>query len=173
MSKHVKDLVVRDLQRRLEGVNDAVLVNVVGMPANDTVTLRKRLRSKGIGLLVVKNSLASRATEGTPLHAAFEGMEGSLAVVWGGEDFISLVKEVTSLDKSGEFQKFEPRGGVMDGEQLSPEKVKEISKWPNRLEQLSLLMGQVLSPGAKLVSQLLAPGAALASQIKKKSEEEE
>ncbi|HRX79134.1 MAG TPA: 50S ribosomal protein L10 [Pirellulaceae bacterium] len=171
MSKYVKDLVVQDLKRRLDGVDDAVLVNVVGMEANDTVLLRKKLRDKGIGLMVVKNTMAKRATEGTPLNAAFEGSEGSLAVVWGGEDFVSLVKEVTSVDKSGEFEKFEPRGGVMDGEHLSPDKVKEISKWPNRQEQLSLLMGQILAPGANLVSQLLAPGGALASQIKQKSEE--
>lgn len=171
MSKYVKDLVVQDLKRRLGGVDDAVLVNVVGMEANDTVLLRKQFRDKGIGLMVVKNSLARRATEGTPLNAAFEGIEGSLAVVWGGEDFVSLVKEVTKVDKSGEFAKFEPRGGVMDGEHLTSEKVKAISKWPNRMEQLSLLMGQVLAPGANLVSQLTAPGGALASQIKQKSEE--
>ena len=171
MSKYVKDLVVQDLRRRLDGVDDAVLVNVVGMHGNETVVLRKQLRDKGIGLLVVKNSLAKRATEGTPLNAAFEGAEGALAVVWGGEDFVSLVKEVTTVDKTGGFEKFEPRGGVMDGEHLTPEKVKEISKWPNRMEQLSLLMGQILAPGANLVSQLTAPGGALASQIKQKSEE--
>ena len=171
MSKYVKDLVVQDLKRRLDGVDDAVLVNVVGMEANDTVVLRKQLRDKVIGLLVVKNSLAKRATEGTPLNAAFDGAEGALAVVWGGEDFVSLVKEITKVDKGGGFEKFEPRGGVMDGEHLTPEKVKEISKWPNRMEQLSLLMGQVLAPGANLVSQLTAPGGALASQIKQKSEE--
>ncbi|MEX0819933.1 MAG: 50S ribosomal protein L10 [Pirellulaceae bacterium] len=170
MSKYVKDLVVQDLKRRLTGVDDAVLVNVIGMEANDTVLLRRQFRDKGIGLMVVKNSLAKRATEGSPLSAAFDGAEGSLAIVWGGEDFVSLVKEVTSVDKSGEFDKFEPRGGVMDGEHLTSEKVKEISKWPNRLEQLSLLMGQVLAPGANLVSQLTAPGGALASQIKQKSE---
>ncbi len=171
MSKYVKDLVMQDVKRRLDGVDDAVLVNVIGMEANDTVALRKQFRDKGIGLMVVKNSLAKRATEGTPLNAAFEGMEGSLAVVWGGEDFVSLVKEVTDVDKNGGFEKFEPRGGVMDGEHLDPDKVKEISKWPNRTEQLSMLMGQVLAPGANLLSQLSAPGGALASQIKQKSEE--
>ena len=171
MSKYVKDLVIQDLKRRLDGVDDAVLVNVVGMEANETVLLRKQFRDKGIGLLVVKNSLAKRATEGTPLNAAFEGAEGALAVVWGAEDFVSLVKEVTSVDKKGDFEKFEARGGVMDSEHLTPEKVKEISKWPNRAEQLSLLMGQVLAPGANLLSQLSAPGGALASQIEQKSEE--
>jgi large subunit ribosomal protein L10 len=173
MSKFVKELVTNDIRKRLEGVDDAVLVNVIGIEANDTVSLRRQLREKDIHLLVVRNSLAKRATEGTPLAPAFEGVEGTLAVVWGGEDFISLVKEVTKLDKSKDFKEFEARGGVMDGEQLTADRVREISKWPNREEQLSIVSGQILSPGAELVSQLLAPGGALASQIEKKSEGEE
>ena len=51
--------------------------------------------------------------------------------------------------------------------------MKAVSKWPSRQEQLSILFGQILSPGAKLSSQLLGAGAKLASQIKKKSEGEE
>lgn len=165
MSKYVKNLISKELSDRLDGVDDALLVNVIGMDANNTVVLRKQLREKDISLMVVKNSLARRATEGTPLAAAFEGVEGTLAVVWGGDDFISLAKEVTALDKSSDFEKFEARGGVMDGEGLTPERVKEISKWPNREEQLSILLGQILSPGAQLQAQLLAPGGALQSQI--------
>ena len=171
MSKAVKDLVISGLSKRLEGVNDCVLVDVIGMEANDTCALRKRLREKNISLTVVKNGLARRATEGTPLAPAFEQMEGSLAVCWGGEDFIDLVKEVTELDKGDEFEKFEARGGVMDGESLTSEKVKEISKWPNRVEQLSLLAGQILGPGSTLAAQLNGPGGTLAGQIKSKSEE--
>ena len=70
-----------------------------------------------------------------------------------------------------EFPGFEARGGVMDGEALSADKVKEVSKWPNRREQLALLVGQILGPGAQLAAQIKGPGAKLASQIKKKSEE--
>jgi large subunit ribosomal protein L10 len=55
---------------------------------------------------------------------------------------------------------------VLDGEKLDAEKLKAISKWPNRLEQLSILLGQILSPGATLLSQLSSPGGALVSQIK-------
>lgn len=172
MSKYVKNLITKDLARRLEGVEDAVLVNVVGMSANNTVQLRRELRDKNIQLMVVKTSLARRACEGTGLARAFEGAEGALAVVWGSEDFISLTKEITRIEKEGKYENFAPRGGVMDGERLSPERVAEISKWPNRQEQLSILVGQILSPGAQLVSQLLAPGGALASQIEKKAKEE-
>lgn len=172
MSKYVKNLVVQDVTRRLAGVQDAVLVNIVGMDANQTVGLRRQLREKNIHLLVVKNGLARRATEGTPLAAAFDGAEGSLAIVWGADDFVSLVKEMTKLDQGFEFAKFQTRGGVMDGERLTPEKVRDISKWPNRQQQLGILLGQILSPGAKLLSQINSPGGALASQIKKKSEGE-
>ena len=111
MSKFVKDLLTKDLQNRLEGVDDCVVADVIGLDANTTSTLRKRLREKGIGLMVVKNSLARRATEGTSLQNAFEGAEGTNAVLWGAEDFISLVKEVNELDKDDEaFEKFETRG---------------------------------------------------------------
>ena len=172
MSKYVKDLVAKDVARRLDGVSDALLVNVVGLDANRTVILRRELREKDIHLLVIKNSLAKRATEGTSLAAAFEGVTGALAMVWGGEDFVSLTKEICKLDAGRAYPEFEARGGVMDGDCLTADRVKEISKWPNRQEQLSLLSGQILSPGANLVSQLIGPGGALASQIEKKSEEE-
>lgn len=173
MSKYVKDLLTKGIAKRIDGVEDALLVDVIGMDANQSVALRRQLREKNISLMVVKNSLAKRATEGSALSRAFEGSEGSLALVWGGEDFISLTKEVSALDKSSDFEKFETRGGVMDGEALTADKVKEISKWPNREEQLSILSGQILSAGANLLSQLNAPGGLLVSQLDKKAEGEE
>jgi large subunit ribosomal protein L10 len=172
MSKKVKQLIARDISQRLDGVEDALLVNVIGLDANKTVLLRKQLSEKNINLLVVKNSLAKRATEGTPLAGAFNGTEGSLAIVWGAEDFVSLAKEVSTLDKSKEYEQFKARGGVMDGEHLSPERVQEISKWPSRTEQLSILMGQVLSPGANLAGALVGVSGELASQIKQIAEGE-
>ena len=172
MSKLVKNLLSKDLSNRLDGIEDCILANVIGMDANSTSALRKRLREKGIGMMVVKNSLAQRATEGTSLAAAFEGIGGTNAVLWGADDFVSLVKEATELNKDEEdFEVFETRGGAMDGVQLSPERVLEISKWPNRAEQLSMLVGQILGPGAQLAAQLKGPGGALVSQIKSKGEE--
>jgi ribosomal protein L10 len=173
MSKQLKNLIADEVKKRLEGVNDALLVNVIGLDSANTFLLRKELRSKNINLLVVKNSLARRATEGSPLSRAFDDTEGSLAIVWGAEDFVSLAKELVELHKKPEFEKFTPKGGVMEGERLSPEKVTEVSKWPNRAGQISIVLGQILSPGSKLLSQINAPGGKLLSQVKKKSEGEE
>ena len=172
MSKFVKELITGELKSKFDAVDDALLVDVIGMDANQSVALRKELREKGIGLMVVKKSLARRAKEGSPLAKALDDMEGSLAVCWGSEDFVSLAKEITRLDEDEEtFPKFSTRGGVMDGEQLSPDRVKEISKWPSRTEQLSLLVGQILGPGRTLAAQIKGPGGTLAAQIKSKAEE--
>src|SRR5438552_18807415 len=97
MSKFVKDLLTRDLKTQLTGVNDALLVNVVGLNSLKTSKLRTELRNKNIKLEVVKNSMAKRACEGSPLAKAFEGVEGSLAIVWGGDDFITLAKEIVRI----------------------------------------------------------------------------
>lgn len=170
MSKYVKDLITSEFKRRLDGVEDALLVNVVGMPNEQNVALRRQLRQKKINLMVIKNSLARRATEGSALAPAFEGAAGTLAVLWGGDDIVSLAKEVVRIAGLKEFAPFSPQGGVMDGQKLSPEEVTQVSKWPSRAEQLSLLVGQILSPGANLSAQLLGPGKKLNSQIKKKGE---
>ncbi|MCG8448881.1 MAG: 50S ribosomal protein L10 [Pirellulales bacterium] len=171
MSKYLKSLMTEELKNRLAGVEDALLVNVIGMEAEATVELRRELRQKDIQLMVVKNSLARRATEGTALAPAFEGSEGALAVVWGSEDVVSLAKEVTRLAGEDKYGPFDARGGVMDGAKLSADDVKAVSKWPSRQEQLSLLVGQILGPGATLSAQLLGPGGSLASQVKQKGEE--
>lgn len=174
MSKFVKDLISQEFGKRLSGVNECLLVNVVGLNAIQTQDLRKQFRAKGMNLMVVKNSLARRATTGGPLASAFETAEGTLAVVWGGEDIVSLAKEVARLaeDKKA-FEKFQAKGGVIDGQAIPADQVKEVAKWPSRKEQLSLLVGQILGPGASLVAQILGPGRTVAGQVKKKGEGDE
>ncbi|TWU22245.1 50S ribosomal protein L10 [Novipirellula galeiformis] len=174
MSKYVKELVTRDIKRELDGVEDAVLVSYVGMDAITTNELRGELDAKNIRMLVVKNSLARRATEGSSLANAFEGTQGQVAVCWGATDFVSLVKELVRLDKdSSKYAKFTAAGGVMDGEKLDADRLKEVSKWPNREEQISMLSGQILGPGSQLSAALLGPGKKLNSQIKKIAEGDE
>ena len=101
MSKYVKNLVIDDISRRLEGVEEALFVNVIGLDANASVQLRRKLRERNIGLMVVKTSLARRAAEGTPLATAFDTVDGAIAMVWGDEDFVSLTKTIVEFDKDG------------------------------------------------------------------------
>ncbi len=170
MSKYVKNLVSDHLRQRLGDVRDALLVDVIGLDANTNTRLRATLRERNIRMMVVKNSLAARATAGSPLATLFSGLEGSAAVCWGSEDIVSLAKEITRLTRDVEFSPFHARGGLMEGEPIDADRVERISKWPSREEQLSILSGQILSPAAVLAGQLTSIGGALASQIEQKAE---
>jgi large subunit ribosomal protein L10 len=170
MSKYVKNLISDHLRDRLKNVNDALLVNMIGLKSNANMRLRNELAGKNIQVIVIKNSMAARAAAGTPLAPMFEGLTGTSAICWGCEDIVTLAKEITKLTRDEKNKPFEARGGVMDGERLSPEQVAQVAKWPGRAEQLALLVGQILSPGADLASQLTSIGGALASQIEQKGE---
>jgi ribosomal protein L10 len=117
--------------------------------------------------------MAARATDGTSLRPAFDKQAGSMAVIWGCEDFVSLTRTITKLVNSGQFPKLEIKGGVMDGDALTADQVKKVSKWPSRQEQISLLVGQILSPGATLSGQLVGPARKIAGQVKKLIENQE
>ncbi len=167
MSKYVKNLIADHLRHHLQGVNDALLVNVVGLDANANNRLRTELQAKNIHLMVVKNSLAARAAEGTPLSPMFEGLTGTAAVCWGGEDIVTLAKEVVRLAKDEQYAPLEPRGGVMDGQRLSTAQVAEVSTWPSRPELLSIVAGQIVGVASQVASQLVGPANEVASQIEK------
>jgi large subunit ribosomal protein L10 len=167
MSKYVKNLISEHLHHRFKDVDQALLVNVVGLDANADNRLRAELRRQNIQLMVVKNSLAARATAGTPLEEMFEGLDGSSAVLWGGEDIVHLAREVARLAKVDLYPAFRARGGVLEGRKLSAEKVLEISRWPRREELLSLVAGQLLGVASEVVSQLVGPATQIASQIEK------
>ena len=84
------------------------------------------------------------------------------------------MKELVQLDKDSEkFDKFVADGGIMDGETLDADGLNAVSKWPSRQEQISMLVGQILGPGAQLSAALLGPGKMLNSQIKQKGEGDE
>ena len=172
MSKYVKNLITESLREQFQGIDDALLVNMVGLDANADNRLRGALREKNIRVMVVKNSMAARATAGTPLSVMFEGLTGCSAVCWGSDDIVALAKEVTGLARDEQFEAFTARGGVMDGEKLSAEQVAEVSKWPSREEVLSQIVGQIIGPGAQLAALLGGPGSLLASQIASLAEDE-
>jgi len=167
MSKFVKQLVTKEIAKRLDGVQYLMLVGLTGINANKTVDLRATLADKNINMMVVKNSMARRATEGTVLSAAFQGLTGPCAVCWGSSDVVSLAKELVKLTKDRTLQGFEIRGALLDEEFLETAQAIEVSKWPTREEQIAMVLGQILGVGAKLSGQFIAFGGKIASQIEK------
>ncbi|NMC18850.1 MAG: 50S ribosomal protein L10 [Thermogutta sp.] len=172
MSKFVKQQITDFYRRKLDGVDAAVLVNVIGLNGPKTTRLRRELAEKNIRVMVVKNTLARRALTGTPLEAAFTEAAGPTAICWGGTDIVALAKEVMRLAEDETFSPFAPKGGVMEGERLTAEQVKEISNWPSREEVLAKIAGQILAPAANLSALIGAVGQTLAGQIEQIAEKD-
>lgn len=171
MSKVIKNMLTDDLKSRLADVGEAIVVSLGRLDAQRTTELRQALRKKNIHLQLVKNSLARRATVGTPLAAAFEKTEGMLAIAWGGEDVVDLAKELDRLSGVKDFEGFECRGGALDGARLEAADVKRVAKWPTRAEQLSILSGQIVGLASTLAGQIVSAGGTLAGQISSRADD--
>src|ERR1039458_9283944 len=128
MSKYVKNLLTDHIRSRLQGVDDGLLVDMIGLDANTNNRLRKDLEAKNIHVVVVKNSVARRAVEGSRLAGLLDDVGGTAAICWGSEDIVSLAKEVVKIARDPKYAPFSARGGVMDGEKLTPGQVVEVSK---------------------------------------------
>jgi large subunit ribosomal protein L10 len=171
MSKFVKNLEIREYRKRFGGAAEVLIVNVVGMEATETNKLRLLLRKKGIDLQVVKNTLAAKVLKESGHSGVESALLGSSAVVWGGEDVVSLAREIT--DWSKKIEKLTVKGGSVGGQTLDAKGVDALSKLPSRVELLGQIVGMILSPGANIAGALLGPGGTLAGQIKQKAEPEE
>ena len=111
--------------------------------------------------MVVKNSLARRATEGTPLAAGVRaGRRVARPSCGAATDIVSLAKEVVALAEDKTIAPVRsPRRRRWTASGSAPTQVKEVSKWPSREEQLSMLVGQILASGSQAApASSLGPG---------------
>lgn len=161
MSKVVKELVISEMERRLDGNRDVLVIDfsaVEGVKANE---VRLALQARGVTLLGVKNSLAKKVLNTKGLEKV---LVGPSTLVWGGEDIVQLSKEMTTWAK--QVDKLQIKGAAVDGQAVDAAGVVELSKSPGRLELISQIAGLILSPGARLAAAILGPGGKLAAQLK-------
>jgi len=156
MSKPVKNLIISDYRSRIADADGAVLVSLRGMTAQENTALRAKLAEKGMRLTIVKNTLAVKATQGTPLDGIAPLLSGQVAMVYGGESVVNVAREIVALAK--EQKKIEFRGAVMENSIFSAEGVEALSKYPTRDEAISQLVGGLLGPGSKLGGLLKSTG---------------
>ncbi len=165
MSKPVKDMILAEYKRRFRDVQDALLIDIRGVNANDNNTLRLGLAEKDIRITVVKNSLACKAFAGTGLEPLSSALQGPSAIAWGAESVVDVARELVEwARKVGEL---DLKAAVLDGELYEGEAgVKQLSALPTRAEAQARIVQLVLSPGAAVVGAALAPGARILGIIK-------
>ena len=166
MSKKVKNLVTLDLKKRLGDVDTVAVINPRGINAVKNHGIRGRLHAKGLKMIVVKNTLAKRAVDGTKL-AGFTGLlDGPSALVYGANISIAAIAKLLLEEKKTD-EKLELRGAFFDGEVYTGDKgIEQASKLPTREEAVASVLAAILGPGRKLAAAIKGPGAKLGAVLK-------
>ena len=165
MSKPVKQMLVRDFESRIEGQDNALLISVRGVTANDNNAIRQSLARQDIRVTVVRNNLARKAFEGTGLEALASLLQGPNALVYGAETVVDVARAIVDLAKT--YPDVELKGAVLDGQVFEgDEGVKRLSRFPTREEAIAEAVTLVLSPGRNLMGAVKGPGGRLAAIIK-------
>jgi large subunit ribosomal protein L10 len=165
MSKRIKEMLVTDLQQRIGDTTEILVVDSSRLDAISDNRFRLALREKDISVLTVKNSMALRALHSREITELDPILEGPSSLVYGGEDIVSLSKEIAGwVDELGS-DLIAIKGGVLEGTTLSKGDVEELSKSPSREELIGQIAGLLLAPGANLAAALLGPGGKLAGQV--------
>ncbi len=112
------------------------------------------MRDASLEYRVVKNTLARKASEGTPVEIAKDTFTGPVGVAMSYDDPALLAKKVLWFVKSNE--KLKVRGGVIEGRICENESIRTISALPSREALLSIIVGTMQSPLSKFASALNA-----------------
>lgn len=170
MSKAIKSLMMSEIRREIGEARDLLVLNTAKLDGVTDNKFRLALQKKGIKLLQVKNSLARRALSENGISLDHV-LEGPSTLVWGGEDIVSLSKEIAQWAK--QIKELEVKGGTADGQAIDAKGFESLSKSPGRAELLSQIAGLILSPGARLAAALLGPGGKVAGQVKTLADKDE
>ena len=152
LNKEEKIKVVTELQGKFEKAKGVVFTDYRGLNVEEITDLRNNLRSFALDYRVVKNTLAKRAAEGTPVNDAADIFSGPVGIAIGYDDPVLLVKKVIEFSRRN--KKLDIRGGVIEGDVCSPEQIGTISELPPREVQLSMLVNAMQSPLSKFAGLL-------------------
>lgn len=146
-----KQAVVAEISAELAKAQTVVLAEYRSLRVGEMTELRKKARSSGVYLRVLKNTLARRAVADTPFKGLVDKMVGPLA--YGiSSDPVAAAKVLHEYARSNE--KFVIRAGAMPDVVMSPKEVADLARMPSRRELLATLMATMQAPVAKLVRTL-------------------
>jgi len=152
---------VEDLRERFGATPHAILAGYRGLSANSANELRRKIDGVGGRYLVIKNRLARRAAESTPVGKLADLFAGPCALAVHDTDPIALAKALTDFVKDN--PQVELLGGVVDGTDVVDGKgVERLSKLPGLLELRGQLAALINTPATTLVRLIATPGTQVA-----------
>ena len=155
-----KKELVEDLRSTAEGAMVAAAADYRGLNVEEMTDLRRRARSAGVTLRVVKNTLSRRAVKDTSCEQLTEALNGPTLLAFSDEDPGSIARLFKDFAKQHEA--LQPRGFVLDGTLYAGDQTDRIATLPTLDEARAKFLGALTAPMQKLVATLAEPPARLA-----------
>jgi len=151
--------IVEDLRQ-----SEAVFaVDFRGISVPQAADVRTRLRDADARFRVVKNTLTERAADEAGAEGLKSLLEGPTALTFVRGDVAVAAKAIATFNRETELLTF--KGGLLNGDQLTPDQLQALARLPAREVLYGQLVGVVASPVTGLVRTLNALIAGLAIQL--------
>jgi large subunit ribosomal protein L10 len=144
----IKQPIVEEISAGIKDAQSVILVDYRGLTVEEDTELRKQLRAAGITYKVYKNTLVSRAVEGTEFESLREVLEGPSAFAISTEDATAPARIIAEFAKKA--PKLEIKAGVVEGTYYDAAGMNQIATIPSREVLLGRLLGSMQSPIANL-----------------------
>lgn len=122
----------------------AVVVDYRGLTVEQVTSLRKDLREAGVSLSVIKNKVLTRAVDEAGYSDLKDVFSGPSAVAFSNEDAIAPAKVLKQYADS--IDALEIKGGILEKEVASIDKINEFATLPSREDLLSMLASVLQAP---------------------------
>lgn len=157
----LKQPIVQEISETIKDAQSVVVVDYRGLTVAEDTQLRKALREAGVSYKVYKNTLVSRAVEGTEFESLREVLEGPNAFAVSTTDATAPARVLAKFAKTA--PKLEIKAGVVEGTYFDAAGMKAIAEIPGREELISRLLGSMQSPItnlARVLNQIAEKGGA-------------
>lgn len=155
---------IEKLSADLKGVHNMVVATFSKLTVNQDFELRKAVRTAGGKYAVVKNKLAGRASQGTPLEEALKGLKGVTSIAYTTGDPVALAKAISKY-VADNAEQISVKGGVVEGKIATPKEIKALATMPSKEELYSKLLFLISAPSQRLVTVMNAVGRDVAVVI--------
>lgn len=156
VTKAEKQAALDDLTSAFKAADSAILVDYRGLNVPDVTELRRQLRGAKASYRVVKNTLAKRATKGTPFEPLEQEFVGTTAIAYTNDDVVALAKALTTFMKSSPTLTLKIKAAVVQGKAIKANEVAELATMPGKPELYSKLLFLLQAPMQQFVSVLAA-----------------
>src|SRR5271168_1595659 len=163
LTKAKKAEKVAELAKELEGSTSAIVGTFAKLTVAQDYSLRGVVRKAGGRYRVLKNKLAARASHGTGVEAALQGLKGVSSIAYTSGDPVALAKALSTWVKDN--AEFTFKLGIVDGKVIDVREIGDLATMPGKEELFSKLLFLIQSPAQRLATVINATGRDLAVVI--------